>query len=459
MGLISIGGLGSGLDVKSIIDALVSVERAPKQNSLDRLEAKTNVTLTGLGGLKSALDELSSAALDLSLSSSFSKRSVTLSSETYFSASATSDASAGQYAIEVTALAQGSRHETSVFTGGATTTFGDGTLTFTIGSDTFDVDIEAADTLSEIRDKINSATDNDFVSVNLLNNVTSGADTGSILIFNSTTTGQGNDLAISYTGDAALADLAPGTATENATDAQIEIDGLVATSSSNTFTDVIQGVTIEAKQVNDVDTTEDLTIALDTANTKTLITTFVEAYNAFIDVTKELGSANQTAPGILLGDYTLRQISSRLRNFFVTPVSSISGDFNNLSAIGISTNQDGKLEIDGTTLDSAISSNFEDFDDLFSGTDGFATNLRDLISDYTGSSGVINGREQTLNQQLDKIADDRLNLELRIEALQTRLTNQFAAMDAIVAQLNNTQSYLKQQFENLPGFSRQQKDS
>ncbi|MCF6192850.1 MAG: hypothetical protein L3J46_00765 [Kangiellaceae bacterium] len=99
MGLISIGGLGSGLDVASIVEALVNAERAPKENSLNRFEADVSVTLTGLGGLKSALDELSSAALDLSLSSSFSKRSVKISNDSFFTAAATSAASAGQYEI------------------------------------------------------------------------------------------------------------------------------------------------------------------------------------------------------------------------------------------------------------------------------------------------------------------------------------------------------------------------
>ncbi len=83
MGLISIGGLGSGLDVSAIVDALVAAERAPKENSLNRLESDVTVTLTGLGGLSAALDELRSAALDLSLTSSFNKRSVSLSSSDF----------------------------------------------------------------------------------------------------------------------------------------------------------------------------------------------------------------------------------------------------------------------------------------------------------------------------------------------------------------------------------------
>lgn len=455
MGLISIGGLGSGLDVAAIVDALVNAERAPKENSLNRFEADVSVTLTGLGGLKASLDELRTAALDLSLTSNFSKRSVTISDNSFYTATATSTATAGDYDIEVSSLAQGSLHKSNVFTGGSTTTFGTGgTLTFTVGTETFDVTVSATDTLSDIRNNINAATDNDLVSVNLLNNVTEGLDTGSLLTFDSSTLGLGNDLVVTFSGDALLADLSTGlTSTQTAGDAAIIIDGISATSSTNTFTDVIQDITINLKDSNP-GSTEKLTVAIDTASTKTLISSFVEAYNAYTDVIKELGSANTTAPGILVGDATLRQVSSQIRNLFSSTVSAVTGSFNSLSSIGIESTEDGKLEIDNTVLDSAIASDFDQFDELFTGDSGFATQLRDLISSYTGSSGVISSRETTLNSQLDRITDDRISLALRIDSLQLRLTRQFATMDAIVAQFNATQSFIAQQFENLPGFSR-----
>jgi len=455
MGLISIGGLGSGLDVSSIVEALVNAERLPKENSLNRFESDVSVTLTGLGGLKSSLDELSSAALDLSINSNFNKRAVSIADKSFYTATATSSAAAGEYEIEVQALAQGSFDKSKVFTGGADTTFGTGgTLTFTVGADTFDIAVAATDTLSDIRNNINSATDNSLVSVNLLNNVTVGVDTGSLLTFDSSTLGLGNDLVVTYTGDASLADLSTGLInTQLAGDAAIKIDGISATSDTNTFTDVIQDITINATAAHTTGgTTEKLTVAIDTASTKSLISNFVQAYNAYSDVAKVLGSANTNEPGILLGDATLRQVSSQIRNLFSSKIDAVTGSFDNLSSIGVRTTQEGKLEIDNTILDQAIASDFDQFDELFSGSGGFATRLRDLVSNYTASDGVITSRVTSLNSQLERIADDRRNLDIRIESLQLRLTKQFATMDAIVAQLNSTQSYIAQQFENLPGF-------
>lgn len=454
MGLISIGGIGSGLDVKGIVDALVEAERAPKNNSLDRFESSITVALTGLGGLKGSLDELHTAAFDLSLPSSFSKRTVTISDTDFFTATSTSSASTGNYDVEVETLAQGSIHQSKVFTGGSSTTFGDGTLTFTVDTETFDVDVSATDSLSDIREKINAESGNTLVSVNLLNDVFNGVDTGSVLTFDSTTTGTTNDLVVTYSGDASLADLSTGlNSIQSAGDASIKVDGFTATNSTNKFANIIEGITIDIKKEHSPSgTTDSLKVALDTDSTKNLITAFVETYNSFIEVTNQLGSADSTAPGLLLGDYTLRQASSQIKNLFSTPVSAVSGNFNSLSSIGISTTKEGTLEVDNAVLDSAIANDFDKLDDLFTGDEGFATQLRDLISNYTGSSGIITQRENSLNSQLSQIADDRIALGVRIEKLQFRLTTQFATMDATVAQMNSTQSYIAQQFENLPGF-------
>ena len=455
MGLISIGGLGSGLDVTAIVEALVNAERTPKENSLNRLETISTITLSGLGGLKASLDELKSAALDLSLSSSYSKRKVTISDSSFYTATATTSATPGNYDIEVEALARGSTSESKVFTGGSSTTFGTGgTLTFTVGAETFDIEVSVSDTLEDIRNNINEATDNEFVSVNLLNNVNNGVDTGSLLTFDSSITGTGNDLVVTFSGDASLADLSTGlTQTEASINASIKVDGFTATSTDNTFTDIIQDVTIDITKAHTTSgETESLEISLDTASTKSLIKDFVEVYNAFVGLTKQLGSADENAPGALLGDSTLRQASSQIRNLFSTTISSSTGAFDSLSSLGISSTQDGQLEIDDAVLTEAINSDFDKIDDLLAGDTGFATQLRDLIGNYTGSNGIITSRETSLNSRLDRIGDDRRTLAVRIDSLQLRLTKQFAVTDALVAQFNSTQSYITQQFENLPGF-------
>jgi len=454
MGLITFGGLGSGLDVNAIIDALVNAERAPLQFSLDRQEANIQLTLSGLGSLKSALSELRSAAFDLNLESNFNQRTVTTESSDYFSSTATTSALIGNYDIEVTALATGTELSSNIFTGGATTTFGTGTLTFTIGSDTFDVAVDVADTLQDIRNNINAATDNIGVSVNILNNVTIGLDTGSLLTLNSDVTGSGNDLVVTFSGDASLADLSDNLNSDTtAASAAIKIDGFSITNTTNTFVDILDGVTITTKKINTLNETTSLTIAQNTASVKTKVNAFVEAFNNYAEIARALGQTNEGDQGLLVGDYTLRQVNSVLRSSLSQSISGVSGDFNSLSAIGITTTRTGELELDSSILDAALASNFEQFDELFIGDDGFGGLFVNIIDQYTGSGGSILSRENGLNNRLENIAEQRITQDYRIDLLETRLRVQFAAMDSIVAQFNSTGAFLAQAFSNLPGFS------
>jgi flagellar hook-associated protein 2 len=459
MGLITFGGLGSGLDVNSIIDALVKAEKAPLQFSLDRQEATIQLTLSGLGSLKSALADVRSAAFSLNLTSNFNQRTVKTSSSEFFSATANSSALVGGYAIEVKNLAAGTELSSQVFTGGATTTFGAGTLTFTRGSETFDVAVGATDTLQDIRNNINAATDNIGVNVNLLNNVTVGPDTGSLLTLKSNVTGTGNDLVVTFSGDPSLANLSTNLNTDKpAADANLALDGFNISSSSNTFTDVLDGVTITAKKANAPTETSTLTIAKDTASVKTKITDFVDAFNGYLDVARQLGQTTEGDQGLLVGDYTLRQVSGVLRGLLSQTASGVSGDFNSLSAIGITTLKNGSLELNTSTLDAALANNFDQFDELFTGTTGIADRFVKTIDQYSGSNGSISLREQGLNSQLGRIADQRIAQDYRIAQLEIRLREQFAAMDIAVAQFNSTGAFLTQQIANLPGFGNSKKD-
>ncbi len=454
MGLISFGGLGSGLDVNSIIDAIVNAERAPRQFSLDSRESRLSVTLSGIGALKSSLDGLKTPVNDLADTSNYSQRFTKLDNVGFFSASASTTATVGNYDIEVVSIAKGSEHKTSVFTGGSTTTFGNGTLTFTSAAKTFNVSVTSTDTLADIRTKINEATDNDFVETNLLNNITDGGSTGSILTLQSTNTGTGNDLAVTYTGDAALADLSTNlTSISSASDASINIDGLTATSTTNTFENTIDGVTITTVKANTTGETSNLTVDLDKSKVSNLLNDFVEAFNAYAQTAKALGSADLEQPGALLSDATLRQVDSQIRSQLSTIVPGAGNEFNSLSAIGIETQADGTLEIDSTVLNDALDNNFDNFETLFTSAKGFATQLDNILTTYTESSGILDSRETSINAQLKKITNERLDLDFYISQLQERLVAQYAAVDVIVAQFNNTSSFLTQQLANLPGFS------
>lgn len=456
MGLIQLGGLGSGLDVNSIIDALVNAERAPKTFALDNQEAELSVTLSGLGGLKSALSEIRASAFSLSLASTFEKKTASLSSQDNISVVGNTSSLPGSYDVEVVSLAQGSEFSSSIFTGGGSTTFGDGSLIFTANGNSFEVDVSATDTLEEIQANINSAGGNFGVSVTVLSDITDGIDTGSVFKVNSSVAGAGNDLVIT-TGvgsDASLDDLSVNlTQDEFASDAEIKVDGFTSINNTNSFENIIEGVTITAEVINTAGETTTLTVKEDTDSVKTLITSLVDNISNFLDTAAVLGSADKDAPGLLLGDASLRQAESQIRNALTAVVADIESGNNSLTALGITTTSTGSLNLSSSRLSTAVDDSFDTFSELFTNDDGIATRLLDIVDSFAGSDGVIQARESSINGIFERITDERIALDLRVEKLQSRLVQQFSAMDRIVSQFNATASFITQQFANLPGFN------
>ena len=192
MGGITFSGIGSGIDIDSLVGALLDAERRPAQLRLDRQEADLQITQTGLQGLDDALSELRSAVQSLDTLTDFQRRTTTSSDGEVATISANESASTGSYAIEVTQLAQGTRAETAAFAGGTSATPGTGTLRFTAGDSSFSVDVSAGDDLLTIRNAINAATGNFGVTANIVNTTN-----GAVLVYSSDVTGDSNQLQVS----------------------------------------------------------------------------------------------------------------------------------------------------------------------------------------------------------------------------------------------------------------------
>jgi flagellar hook-associated protein 2 len=446
-------GIGSGLDLESIIEAFVTAESVPTEIRLQEKEERTRTELSGLGSFKSALSEFQSVLKKLDTIDEFNQQTVTTSDDN-ISVSTNGFATDGSFDVEVLQLAAATKIQTTNFAGGSTSTVGAGTLTFaSANGDTFDVAIDAADDLSAIRDKINSAGDNFGVQVTLVNQ-----DSGTYLSYSSSETGTENELSVS-TSDAALDDLATNASVTGAIDAKIRIngpdpDGLdpdynVITSSTNTFQNTIEDVTIVANKVSATDESTTLTIAQDTSVASEIINEFVNGYNALTESLIGLGAPIQ---GRLAFDSDLRSMRGQLNNIITSTVSGATGDINALSSIGILISRDGKLEISATgigTMDSgakqlsdAIANNLDQVGSLFADDGGIVSQLTELIDTYTDSDGSLSTREKTLNENLDDIADQWDAHEAFLRSYEETLRSRFAFLDSTVAAYDATSSWL-----------------
>lgn len=189
-------GIGSGIDIDSIVSALVSAEKAPKTQQLDRLEKATTSRFSALGTLKGSLSSLQTAIQSLNKASIFEARTASTTNSSVVAAKAASSAVAGKYSIQVEQLASTSKVGLqSVASSSAT--FNSGKLTISSGSTSIEVDVtDGKNTLSAIRDSINESGKGVGISATIVSDAS-----GSRLVLSSTKAGEGNDIQVAVTED------------------------------------------------------------------------------------------------------------------------------------------------------------------------------------------------------------------------------------------------------------------
>ncbi|MFK8017250.1 MAG: flagellar filament capping protein FliD [Gammaproteobacteria bacterium] len=457
--MITAQGIGSGLDVASIVSQLVVAEGQPATLRLATREAGIQAELSALGSLKSALSSFRDALSGLSDVDVFRSRTATSEDTDIFSVSAGTSAVPSSYDVEVLAIATAQKLSSQAFEDPGDKALGAGTLTIQSGpdadTDSFQISIdEDASTLEDIRDAINDSEDNSAVRASIVN-----AEDGARLIVSSTRTGEDYEISITAGEDGGLdflsygADAAPGsTMTElrAAEDARILVDTFERTSSSNAFTDVIEGVTITTRGA-DPGTTYTLDVAFDTGSASAKATEFTEAYNSLVDELNGLQSydADSGIAGALLGDRSVREVASALRLAIAGGDQLSDGSYRSLTRAGITTDLDGKLSIDTTELNTALTEDFDSIARLFGDEDGFATRLDEVLDPYLESGGRLDTRTDGLQTSIDLIEDQRVALDLRLESVEARLLSQFSALDSIVSTLSATSDFLATQLTTV----------
>lgn len=455
---LTVTGLGTGMDVSGLVEQLVAAERLPTSNRLNLQEARTNAELSGLGQFKSALSTFQGALANLTDLENFRNRKITISDDTFFTATANTGAVPGSYDIDVISLAAPHRLASQPFTD-SETAVGDGLLTIEIDGTTANISIDAAsNTLTDIRDAINNAVNNPGVNATIVN-----AADGARLLISSDTTGANQTMKITTSGgDGGLIALTydaasgsnPMTETGAASDALATISGYSVTSQNNTVTGAIDGVTINLLAPS-AGATENLSISFDKDAASATISGFVSAYNGLLGALNNLTRYDPEGgeSGTLLGDATVRGVKDRLRRDLSQAMPALTGDFTSLVSIGITTASTGFLAIDAEQLTSAINEDFNEVGKIFAATDGIAVRMDRLIEDTLGSTGAIETRENSLKTILERVEDQRVILDRRIESVRSRLLDQFNAMDRLVGQLNTTSSFLSAQLAQISQIS------
>ena len=448
---IQFGGLATGLDTSSIIDQLMNIERQP----LTRLEAdKTwlNNRLKAFTELDTRLKAFSDSIKDLNYRDTLLKRSTTLGSEEFFTASASRDAMPGaSYEVEVVSLA---RVQKSVSTGVASSSaplFGTGSLSLTVGGDTHTIDIgEGENSLTGVMEAINAADVG--VRAAIINDGTVNPD-GSSTPFRMVLTGEtvAKEFSLDASGLTGGASLDLGTPVQQATRAHVRVDNIDIYSDTNTLTEAIPGMTLDLRKA-EAGTTTSLAVNVDKAAIKEAIEEFATGYNKVVSFITSQSVIDGEGGGVLGGDSGINAIKRRLQTMLTQPVEN-SGTLRALSQLGFETQKDGTLQVNEKTLGAAIDENLDSVVSLLAGEDGVegvATRFKNYLFDLTSSAtGMLQGRRESINSNLKRI-DTKIDAsQARLEQRQKTLEAQFSAMETLVSNLNAQSSYLTQQMTAL----------
>jgi len=453
MGLTSVG-IGSGIDIGGIVTALVNAESAGKIAKLDANEGKLNAQISGVGALKSAMSAFNDKLKALTKSETFASQKVVTSTKDYLSATVDKNAVSGVYQVKVEQLAQ-SQKIGSAIAADTTSPIGEGSLSISVGSGAaFNISVSATDSLTDIVNKINKSDNNNDVTATIIN-----GELGPQLVLGSKKTGEDNLISVTATDtgtSTSLSDTFTMSELTPAKNAIAHIDGVKVVSQSNNLDKAITGVSLTLSAA-DIAKTTTVTVSKDTATTKTAIEGFVESYNGLMKTIKDLTGYDPKTKeaGILQGDALPRSIQSQLRGLLSSGFETSDGT-QTLANWGIKTTREGLLEIDSAKLTESIKNDKGTIAELFATEDtGLAAKMSNLVNTYIKSGGLIDSRDSSLDEQVSRIADSRIQLNTRMAAYSDRLYKQFNAMDLVVGNLNSQSSMLMSRLDSLPGVVKQ----
>ena len=444
-------GIGSGLDVRGLVDQLVAAERDPVEGRLAQRQFELTADLSAFSRVSGALSSLSSALDALADAEDFDVRLGTSSDTDAVSVSIDDGAPLGGFDVVVDRLAQ--RHRLGSAEQLASATFGGGvgdSLDFTVGETSFSVDLSVATDLAGVRDAIREAGAG-VVGATI---VTTDGDQQA-LVLSSSETGAAEAISISYGGSLSSATFdfsllntdANGALLSDVSelDAQLRVDGFTATRSDNRIDDVVEGVTLDLRAADPASTIR-VDVSSDLGTLSNRMNTVVERYNALVATVDELTAfGGPDAPsGALLGDSTIRSLQTRVRDALGVGTEATE-------TLGITSDEAGRLVFDSGAFVTQLADANETTIAALTGTDGLVTRLKAQAEAFSGDDGLIGDRTDGLDARLEDIDDARLALADRLQSVESRLLAQFTALDGLIASFNTTGSFLAQQLENLPG--------
>jgi len=453
MAAITSAGAGSGIDLESVISASLNARKAQLQQPITTKKTNTQITLSGVGQLKSAIASYVTTLKDMAKTDAFNKRAVNITQDKdnpILKVESKAGSSNGQYNITVNKLATTSKFEGTFDSSTDALITEDGTLTFKAGDKTFSVDVKVGDSLQSVRKKINNNGDNFGLTANIINT----SDGKAKLVMDSGVSGTGKDLQISGSTPglsgfvSALQQVG-----DPASDAEIEVDGNKLTSATNTFDGTIMGLKLTILRESDKDAdgnakSNKVDVTTDKNGIKTMVKSFIDGYNTLVSKADALGKRNSIVAGqskddggALAGDSVTRSVVNQMSSILITP-SDNSNVFDTIFQLGIKMDNKGVLSLDSEKFDEALDKNFEQVVAIFGGEKGVAGQLAASLEDYSKTGGLLAQREDSLNSDLRTLVQKESDASAQLVKYEASLRARYGGLDTLLAKMNQSASYL-----------------
>lgn len=425
----------SSIDPQTMAKQLAGFDVQTLQSQLKTQKARLTAQQNALKALKSNLTDFRTSLTNLNKSSSgMLKTSASMSVENMAKATTTSDARKGTYNLFIEQLA--SSHQVA-YDGlkdddvkNAT-----GSMNIEINGKSIAIDMDGVDSLAGLAKAINGMDGNPGVTASL---VRTGGEVR--LMLSSDKSGAENAITLSGAPSAMTSDVRTISAAQ---DAKVWLgdqnSGMLITNSTNTLTDLIDGVTLELNQTHKAgDAPLRINVGVDTTETQNQVNSFVEAYNKLVGTLGSLtaSGSSSTDRGAFAGDASITSLRRELNEMLRTSIDGLD-----ITQFGLTADKDGKLTLDSDKLKEKLTDDPGKLNALFNGNDGLLKKMdKSMDRLLSSSTGDIKSREETNRRRETELSDRSDKISTRYDTAYNRYLQQFTRMQSVLQQMNNTAS-------------------
>ena len=423
------GASSPGIDVTAAVNSAVTAAEAPEQ-AWETQESTLQSQISALGQIQTDASNLDNDMQSFnSITGPLSAMTATSSNSNVVTASAASGSSAGNHEVIVNSTATTASWTSGTFAGSSTAVPA-GSFTITSGSGTATtITTDGSETLSDVANEINS--DNLGVTASVITDAS-----GSRLALLANSSGSAANFTVSGSTTYGFTQAATGS------NASLTVDGITISSATNTVTGAITGVTLNLLSA-DPGVDVSLSVVPDTSQVQTALQQFVTDYNTLVsDLSSQFTySSSSGSEGVLASDSTVRNLQEEVLGALDYTYKPASGSttVSSLMSLGISVDNNGKLSLDTSTLNSALQNNFADVQSFFQGSafNGFANSLdQQLTSFISPADGAFTVDLQSMNSQITDLQNEVSDFETNyITPLKTQLQSDYSKAEIALQEL------------------------